>query len=54
MIGVTWLGEGRGSGEGVRSRYGRIQERIPEGQENEWKYAASGLGVQREPPECPR
>lgn len=39
----TWLREVRGSGKGGKIRYGRRQERIPEGQEHEWKYAVVGL-----------
>ena len=36
--GGVWVGEGRRKGE--MTRY--VQDRSPEGQQNQWKYAASG------------
>jgi hypothetical protein len=47
----------RGKGKGkrrVRIRYGRRQERSPEGQENEWKHVTVGFGGQAKPLENPR
>ena len=35
------MGEGRVRGKGTRIRYGKRQDRGPESQENEWKYAAA-------------
>ena len=39
--------EGKGRGREARIRYGERQDRGPEGQEHEWKYVATkvGLGV---------
>jgi hypothetical protein len=34
----------RGEEEGTGSGIGEEQKRSPEGQENEWKYATSGVG----------
>jgi hypothetical protein len=41
---MTWVGEGNRREKGVRIRYGERQERSPEGEENEWKYGAAGVG----------
>jgi hypothetical protein len=43
-----WVGKRRGKGMGGRIRCAERQERDPEGQENEWKYAAAGGGVKGE------
>ena len=40
--GGIFVGEGRGRENGSRITYGVRKERDTEGQENEWKYAASG------------
>jgi hypothetical protein len=44
----------RGREKGGRIRYGRRQERSPEGQENEWKYAALRGRGRGDPLERPR
>jgi hypothetical protein len=41
------VGKGKVRGIGGRIRYGERQERGPEGQENEWKYAAARSGCVR-------
>ena len=38
------LSSERGKGHRDRIRYGERQERSPEGEENEWKYGAAGVG----------
>jgi hypothetical protein len=40
--GGTWVGKKRGKEKGGKIRYGERQERRPDGQKNEWKYAAVG------------
>jgi hypothetical protein len=48
------MGEGRRREKGGRIRYGGRQERSPENQEHEWKYAAVGSWRWGEPLESPR
>ena len=41
-------------GRGNMIRYSRREDRSPEGQQNEWKYAASGVGRLGDPLESTR